>query len=55
MCGGCIPHDQAIHHQIALDCRNGAENPRIIGGQEPHLGDQQQAGIEVTRTVRLHK
>src|SRR5438067_1348893 len=34
---------------------DGTDHARIVGWQEPDLRDQEQAGIEIRRAVRLHE
>src|SRR5712691_13273127 len=50
---GRIAADEAVAHQLALDRRDRATDPRIVGRQEPQLWDQQERGIEIARAVIL--
>ena len=50
-----IAMDQSIDHQFTPDGLDGSTNARIIGRQETHQRDHQQAGIQLARTVGLHK
>ena len=47
--------DEAVVHELALDRLDGAEHPRVVGGQEADERDHQQAGVESLRAVGLHE
>src|SRR5206468_8854321 len=50
---GVVAQHQTIDQKLAFDRRDRAAHARILRRQEAELGDQQQAGIEVTRAVAL--
>ena len=50
-----IAQDEAIGHQLPLDRRDGATHARIIGRQEAHDREPQQARIEFAAAEALRK
>jgi hypothetical protein len=50
-----IAQDEAIGHQLPLDRRDGATHARIIGRQETHDREPQQARIEFAAAEALRK
>ena len=52
---GRVAQHEAVDHQLALDGLDGAAHARIVGRQEAHLRNQEQAGVQMRRAVRLHE
>jgi hypothetical protein len=50
---GIVPQHKPVAHQVPLDRGQRAADARIFRRQETHRRQQQDAGVEHLRTVRL--
>ncbi|MNV51945.1 hypothetical protein D3C71_1440120 [compost metagenome] len=50
-----IAQQQAVAQQLTFNGLHGARHARIVRRQEPHLRNQQQAGVQRRAAVVLHK
>ncbi|KQR46764.1 hypothetical protein ASF82_04915 [Frigoribacterium sp. Leaf164] len=50
---GAVAQQQAVLQEVVLDRSDGAEHPRVVGGDEAHLGELQQRGVDLGRAVVL--
>src|SRR5712692_10850855 len=50
-----VPQHEPVHHELALDGFDGADDARMGRRQESDLRQQQQRRIEVVRTIGLHE
>ena len=51
--GRRIALHEPVDHQLALDGIDGADDPRIVGREEPDAGEHEQAGVELVGSVVL--
>ena len=52
---GRVAQDEAVHHQLALDRLDGADDPRVGRREEADTRQHQQAGVELVGAVVLHE
>ena len=52
---GAVALDEAVAHQLPLDRRDRAHDPRVVRGEEADDRHQQQARVEPRRAVGLHE
>ena len=50
---GAVPQHQPVADQLALDGPHRRDHPRVVGGQEADLGDQQHRGVQLSAAVVL--